>query len=130
MITHEKQNHRVVTGGEKPGSEVRETAKEGSTQFTDKLATQLDKPANTERPWTPRGSSIPGAHRSGDTGIRTVDERFVVVDGPAARVLQAEQTRALHAVLAWLADHPEPGTTGSRRRSKKSSTRNDRKGRG
>jgi hypothetical protein len=39
-----------------------------------------------------------------------VHERFVVVEGPEAEVLRAEQTRALRAVLAWLADHPEPAS--------------------
>lgn len=71
--------------------------------------TRLDTPDGPERPWTPRGSSTPAPRRRG-APITSVHERFVVVEGPEAEVLRAEQTRALRAVLAWLADHPEPAS--------------------
>jgi hypothetical protein len=67
----------------------------------------LDSPAGPERPWTPRGSSTPDPRHRG-AQIHSVDERFVVVEGPEARILRAEQTEALRAVLTWLADHPDP----------------------
>ncbi|HEV2638520.1 MAG TPA: hypothetical protein VGX23_25465 [Actinocrinis sp.] len=71
--------------------------------------TSLDITNGPERPWTPRGSSTPIPRRRG-APITSIDERFVVVEGPEADVLRAEQTRALRAVLTWLADHPEPAT--------------------
>jgi hypothetical protein len=71
------------------------------------LAAQLDRADGPERPWTPRGSSTPPAHAH-HAQIRAIDYQFVVIDGPEAEVLRAQQTRALRAVLTWLAEHPVP----------------------
>jgi hypothetical protein len=68
---------------------------------------KLDDADGPERPWSSRGSSTP-KHRDRATPALWVDERFVVVEGPEAEVLRTEQTRALRAVLTWLADNPAP----------------------
>jgi hypothetical protein len=71
--------------------------------------TQLDNGDGPERPWTPRGSSTPAQSRRGSQ-ITSIEERFVVVEGLEANLLRAEQTRALLALLTWLADNNRPGT--------------------
>ena len=74
----------------------------------------LDPSPEVERPWTAHRSSIP--HQPEPI---TVDEQWIVVDGPGARALRQRQTDAIHDILRWLADQradrhtpPEEGTPG------------------